>query len=232
VVADISAAAGTSVGQPTNPDQPGYVFQGWYSSAEGGILYTWPYTLNGDVTMHAQWQAEGQQYTVTFDTGGGNTIDPVTVDAGSTVNKPDDPAKTGYVFDNWHTAATGGTVVNWPLTVNEDTTVYARWIFVGQGSISILFSDMPLDDTTDLEGDPAGTLSWTTGILEINVPEANFPGAAWQWYLDNAPLSGETSSGLNMPGSDFTLGRHTITVRIKTTDNRVYSKTLRFTVAQ
>jgi uncharacterized repeat protein (TIGR02543 family) len=170
--------------------------------------------------------------TVTFDTGGGNTIDPVTVDAGSTVNKPDDPARTGYQFDNWYDAETGGEAVSWPITVTENTAVYAGWLLFGQGSIKVTFSGLPRDDTTDLEGAPAGTLSWTTGTLEINVPETNFPGAAWQWYLDNAPLSGETSSGLNKPGSDFTPGRHEVTVEILMTDGKIYSKTLRFTVGQ
>ena len=166
-------------------------------------------------------------YTVTFDTGGGGAIAPVTVDAGSTVNKPANPTRTGYSFDNWYTAATGGSVISWPLTVSGDITLYARWIAM-TGSISITFSG-PQDETRDLEG-TSETLSWTTGTLNLSVPSANFPGATYQWYLGSAALSGATSSSLSKPGSDFTLGRREVTIRILMPNNRGYSKTLRFTV--
>ena len=169
---------------------------------------------------------------VTFNTGEGSAIDPVIVDAGSTVNKPVDPARTGYHFDDWYTAETGGSAVSWPLTVSENTTVYARWFLVGQGSIKVSFSGLPQDETTNLTGAPAGTLSWRTGTLNLSVPEANFPDATWQWYLDNAPLSGATNSSLNKAGSDFTPGRHEVTVEILMTDGKMYSKTLRFMVGQ
>jgi uncharacterized repeat protein (TIGR02543 family) len=168
---------------------------------------------------------------VTFDTGGGSFIAPVTVDTGSTVNKPANPTRTGYIFDNWYTAATGGSVVSWPLTVSENITVYARWILVGQGSIKVSFSGMPQDETTSLTG-MSGTLLWTTGTLNISVPSANFPGATYQWYLDGSPLNGETGYSLNKPGSDFTLGQHAVAVQIQTADHTVYSKSVRFTVEQ
>jgi uncharacterized repeat protein (TIGR02543 family) len=168
---------------------------------------------------------------VIFDTGGGSAIAPVTANAGSLVYRPAaNPAKTGYIFDGWYTAATGGSAVSWPLTVSENITVYARWLV--QGSIKVTFSGLPQDETTNLTGMSDGTLSWTNGTLDISVPAANFSGASWQWYLDNAPLSGATTAALNKPGSDFTPGRHDLTVEIRTADNKVYSKTLRFTVGQ
>lgn len=169
--------------------------------------------------------------TVTFNTGGGSTIAPVTADSGSLVNSPANPTRTGYAFNGWYTAASGGEPVDWPITVTGNTTVYARWLLIGQGSIGAGFSGLPQDETTNLTG-TSNYLSWTSGTLSISVPTANFPGASYQWYLDNVLLSGATAATLSKPGSDFTPGRHDVTVRITTADNRAYSKTLRFTVEQ
>jgi uncharacterized repeat protein (TIGR02543 family) len=56
-VAAIKANEGTAVPEPAvAPTRDGYTFQGWYSAANGGTKYTWPHTLNADVTMYAQWQ--------------------------------------------------------------------------------------------------------------------------------------------------------------------------------
>jgi uncharacterized repeat protein (TIGR02543 family) len=52
----ITEAAGTAVPLPSVPEKGGHVFEGWYSDASGGTLYTWPHTLNADVTMYARWQ--------------------------------------------------------------------------------------------------------------------------------------------------------------------------------
>ena len=42
------------------------------------------------------------RYTYTFDTDGGSTIEPMTQDAGSEVNAPSHPTKTGYTFLGWN----------------------------------------------------------------------------------------------------------------------------------
>ncbi|GHU72925.1 hypothetical protein FACS189450_11680 [Spirochaetia bacterium] len=122
--------AGLQVSKPGDPTRTGYVFDNWYDAATGGSVVSWPLTVNRDITVYARWDAEGEtiiHYTVTFDTQGGSTIAAQTVNAGSAVTQPGDPIKPGFDFDNWYTAVTGGTVVSWPLTVNRNTTVYARW---------------------------------------------------------------------------------------------------------
>jgi len=40
-------------------------------------------------------------YTLTFNTDGGTTIDPITLPAGAAVTVPADPTKTGYTFTGW-----------------------------------------------------------------------------------------------------------------------------------
>ena len=83
------------------------------------------------MTLTAQWV---QTYTVAFDTNGGSAVDPVTVDAGSTVTKPADPARSGYAFDGWYTENTYENPYDFHAAVTGSLTLYAKWN-------SIVYSD-------------------------------------------------------------------------------------------
>lgn len=66
-------------------------------------------------------------YKVTFDTDGGSAVETQTVKEGEKAVRPTNPTKTGYEFDNWYTAKTGGEVFDFDKAVTGDVTVYARW---------------------------------------------------------------------------------------------------------
>jgi uncharacterized repeat protein (TIGR02543 family) len=130
-VAAITQNTGTSVAKPADPTRTGYTFTGWYSAENGGTLYSWPYTLTGNLTMHAQWQDAGQpaptQYTITFDSHGGSAVTAITANAGTAVSKPVDPERTGYTFDGWYSVVSGGTLYSWPYDLTASVTMHARW---------------------------------------------------------------------------------------------------------
>jgi uncharacterized repeat protein (TIGR02543 family) len=67
------------------------------------------------------------QYTITFDSHDGSPIPPITANEGASVNKPTDPARNGYTFTGWYSAASGGTVYPWPHTLTGNVTMHARW---------------------------------------------------------------------------------------------------------
>ena len=76
-------------------------FTGWTSSGKGNINGT-TYTFgDGNGTITAQYT----ENNVTLPT----------------------PTKTGYTFDGWYTASTGGNKVTSPYTPTNDITLYARW---------------------------------------------------------------------------------------------------------
>jgi uncharacterized repeat protein (TIGR02543 family) len=112
-VPPVQANAGTAVNKPDDPAWTGYTFLGWFPSASGGTAYAWPYTPNADITMHAQWQENAppppQEYTITFDSHEGSAVPAIKANAGTVVNKPDDPVWTGYTFLGWFPTASGGT---------------------------------------------------------------------------------------------------------------------------
>jgi uncharacterized repeat protein (TIGR02543 family) len=130
-VTAIKAAGGTAVQKPADPTRTGYTFTGWFSAATGGTLYSWLYTITGDITMHAQWwdnaQSQPTQYTITFNSEGGSNVTAVTAAGRTQVAKPADPAKEGYTFTGWYSAATGGTAHTWPHTLSADVTMHAQW---------------------------------------------------------------------------------------------------------
>ena len=86
----------------------------------GGVGSLTENDINGTVT-----------YTVTFDSNGGTEIDPVKVPSGSTIEKPNDPLKEGYVFSGWFK---DNETFNDPFIfgtdgdkISHDITLYAQW---------------------------------------------------------------------------------------------------------
>jgi uncharacterized repeat protein (TIGR02543 family) len=131
VVQAITVNAGTSVAKPADPLRTGYTFLGWFSGEIGGTQYAWPYTVNGDTAMHAQWQDDSLpppvQYTLTFNSHGGSAVQVVTVNTGTSVARPADPTRDGYTILGWYSAAVGGTVYDWPHILTANVTVHAQW---------------------------------------------------------------------------------------------------------
>ena len=122
------------------PTRTGYTFQGYFDAASGGTRY---YNANGtsartwnkasNATLHAQWKAN--TYTVNFNKQNG-TGGSASVTATYNANMPTAtmPTRTGYTFNGYFDAASGGnqyykangsSARTWNKTAN--TTLYAQW---------------------------------------------------------------------------------------------------------
>ena len=102
---------GTAIAAPANPTREGYTFMGWNPAL--------PATMPAeDMTLTAQWRIN--RYTVTFDTGGGSAVAPITQDYGTAITAPADPTREGYTFVGWDKAI--------PATMPaESITITAQW---------------------------------------------------------------------------------------------------------
>ena len=110
-IAPITQDYGTQITAPADPTREGYTFIGW----DKAIPATMP---AGDMTITAQWRIN--QYTITFDTGGGSAIAPITQDYGTQITAPADPTRGGYTFIGWDKAI--------PATMPaESITITAQW---------------------------------------------------------------------------------------------------------
>ena len=66
--------------------------------------------------------------TVDFYTGTSEIIEPITVEAGECIGIPKDPVRDGYAFMGWFTALDGGTLFIFSDEIEENITLYARWL--------------------------------------------------------------------------------------------------------
>lgn len=117
---------GKKATKPTDPTKTGYTFTGWVNSQTGEA---WSFTgsiITKDITLIATYRAN--QYTITFDTDGGSSINPISQDYGSAIATPANPTKTGYTFAGWDKAV--------PETMPaQDVEIKANWT-VNQYTIS------------------------------------------------------------------------------------------------
>lgn len=105
--ASLGTATGLTVGFPAQyraqGDQPGYTTPLW----------------QGYTTMSA--------YTVSFDTGDGSAVEPVTVWPGEVLDLPAAPVREGYTFTGWYTTPELETPFDPQAPLAGDVTVHAGW---------------------------------------------------------------------------------------------------------
>ena len=110
------------------PTRDGYTFDGWFTAPEGGKqMYNFE-AYYQDITLYAHWTIISEFVTVKFNAGSGS-VEPssFTIETGSSLDNFPTPTRTGYTFDGWFTALSGGERV-YPLTkFYKDTTLYAHW---------------------------------------------------------------------------------------------------------
>ena len=136
----VTGADGKLSSLPT-PVREGYDFNGWFTAAEGGTAVDLNRVYTGDTTLYAHWtETPPETFTVTFDANGGS-VSPgsgVTGEDGTLSSLPT-PTRSGYTFDGWFTAATGGTRVDVNDVYSSDTTIYAHWSQIPPKTFTVTF---------------------------------------------------------------------------------------------
>ena len=124
-------AHGNKAVRPQNPTRDGYIFTGWFQDGSTNE-YNFGVEVTGNLTLIAQWAAvpeppeptQQETVTVTFNSAGGSTIAPQTINSGSKATRPADPTREGYRFVDWYN---GGTLYKFDATVSADLTLTAKW---------------------------------------------------------------------------------------------------------
>ncbi|MBO4327688.1 MAG: InlB B-repeat-containing protein, partial [Clostridia bacterium] len=144
----------STYGTMPTPTRTGYTFDGWYTSESGGSKVTdsTKMTTASNHTLYAHWMAN--KYTVTFNANGGSSSTSskeVTYD--TNYGTLPTPTRTGYTFDGWYTAASGGSEVtsSTKMTTASNHSLYAQWtvnkytvLFDANGGSSSTSSKSPL----------------------------------------------------------------------------------------
>ena len=126
----MSPISGTQITLPT-PVRNGYIFNGWFSAISDGTKYGNAgdsYTVTGSLTMFAQWTAvPAGSYVITFNANGGTVATPYTIGTSGSVITLPTPVRSGYTFNGWFSAISGGTKYNSPYTISGNVTMFAQW---------------------------------------------------------------------------------------------------------
>ncbi|ECB9788372.1 InlB B-repeat-containing protein [Listeria monocytogenes] len=178
--------------EPTAPTKDGYTFDGWYDAETGGNK--WDFATDkmpaNNMTLYARYSAKS--YTATFDKEG--TTSTKTVNYDSLIEEPTTPTKTGYTFDGWYDAETGGN--KWNFATNKmpakNLTLYARF------TINTYTATFDKEGTTSTK-----TVNYDSLIEEPTAPtkegytfagwyDAETGGSKWDFAANKMPANNIT----------------------------------------
>ncbi|MBS4219173.1 InlB B-repeat-containing protein [Bacillus sp. FJAT-49711] len=124
-VADVRVNYGDNVVSPKSPSKVGYTFAGWYSDSSLTTPYDFNKQVTSDVTLYAKWTIN--QYTVEFNSNGGEDVPNVKINHGNKVASPGTPSKDGYTFVNWYSDGLLTTLYDFNEPVTSNIKLYAKW---------------------------------------------------------------------------------------------------------
>jgi uncharacterized repeat protein (TIGR02543 family) len=150
--ASITRSYNTAIGTLPTPTRAGHTFDGWYTAATGGTRITDSTKVTTNVTYWAHWII--RSYTVTFNSNGGSASPPgVTRTYDTAIGAlPSPGTRTGYVFEGWYTATTGGTRVTESTRVMADTVCYAYWAQDFNGAVVAISTVLAPSRVLDIPG--------------------------------------------------------------------------------
>ena len=105
--------------KPSNPTKTGYDFAEWQLN---GATYNFETPVTGNITLTAVYNVK--TYTVTFDSNGGTSVAPQTIEYNHNATKPSNPTKTGYDFAEWQL---NGATYNFETPITGDITLKAAY---------------------------------------------------------------------------------------------------------
>jgi uncharacterized repeat protein (TIGR02543 family) len=155
-IADLESDGGTILSSGRECLSDSYTTDGGHLNATGKTK------VAGAWWRMAALLASDPVWTVSFDSQGGSAVSSQNIEDGGLVTEPSDPTRTGYTFNGWFTASSGGTEWNFATgTITSNTTLYAHWTinsftvsFDSQGGSSVSSQSVNYGSTATEPSDP------------------------------------------------------------------------------
>jgi len=125
VVASQTFEEGGVVTVPANPVKEGFDFVYWYAD-DSTTAYSFKTAVDENVTLTALWD-EIEEYTVTFDSMGGDSVANQTVTEGDLVTEPEAIEKDLFNFVHWY-LTDSATAFDFTTVIDSDIELKALWI--------------------------------------------------------------------------------------------------------
>lgn len=168
------------------PERGGYEFLGWYNNrAFEGDAIEWLTPGNiGTKTYYARW-SEPIEYTISFDSKGGNSISSITYNVQSSplyLNEIFEPSRTYYAFAGWYDNPeyTGVKVTEIPTGSYGTYCLYAKWTPV---NYRITYNTNG--------GDALSPTSYHIETPTFDLPKPTKTGYTFKGWYDNEELTGD-----------------------------------------
>ena len=124
----VEILTGSFVPRQGTPENPGFVFVGWYTDTS--YTTAWNFEASkpeDDMHLYAGWR-KVESYTVTFKPGNNTPDTSITVEEGELVPIPEQPTLENYVFVGWYADSAYTTVWNFYADKpSSDMSLYAKW---------------------------------------------------------------------------------------------------------
>ncbi|MEG1705895.1 MAG: InlB B-repeat-containing protein, partial [Clostridia bacterium] len=170
-VAPINVAPGKVAVAPTMPTRAGFTFEGWFTDALFEKVFDWTKAVTADITLTAKWTKI--VYEITFDSQGGNSVTPQSVDFETVATEPTAPTRDGYTFEGWYKEAEATTAYVWTEKVTKTMVLYAKWANAKYGVT------LTLDGGTITAGDIKEYTFGDTVTLPTEVTKPGFVFGGW-----------------------------------------------------
>lgn len=155
---------------PPDPVKEGHTFVGWYYDAEFLIPYDGA-PIYADTVLYAKFVPN--VYTISFDTLGGNTLEPIQAEYNTTITLPT-PNRLGHRFLGWYTDAELTTPFAENTPIKSNMTLYAKWELQ---TVTVTFV---------VDGNVYTTLEIPYGaVLKTNTTAAQYLAAMGKLYTDS-----------------------------------------------
>ena len=190
---------GKAVGTLPSATREGYMFDGWFMTASGGMQVSSSTTISGNVTYYAQWTVN--RYTATFDANGGSGGTMKMQGYGTSLIAPS-VTRTGYTFAGWAPtvpstmpAASSTYVAQW--TVNRYTAIFDANGGTGGKSVTQDYGMALSAPTVSRTG---YTFKGWSPSVPSTVPAGNITYTA-QWQVNQYTVTFNANGGSVLPTS-------------------------------
>ena len=214
-VASQTLFEGLTAVKPDDPTKDGYEFDGWRIGSVEGDEYDFDSPVTANVSLVAKWN-QIITHIVTFNTGGGSTIDPVQVVEGNTVVQPADPTWANYTFDGW---TLNEEAYDFSTPVMSDIILVADWTYAPAHISSVSINESSIytwvgDATTYtlvptlVPGDIASvTVSWSSSDNNVATVENG--------VITPVGAGTATTATITCTATDYYSGSKTATCAVK-----------------